>query len=61
MDRLLDIARRRGAAVLGLGVSGLAAAEYLLSSGVRPLYLLEQRRSRRQRCLSVEAHALSLR
>ena len=45
MDRLLDIARRRGAAVLGLGVSGLAAAEYLLSSGVRPLYLLEQRRS----------------
>ncbi len=45
MDRLLDIAKQRGAAVLGLGISGRSAAEHLLSHGVRPLYLLEERRS----------------
>ena len=44
MDQLLGIAKERGAAVLGLGVSGLAAAEYLLLRGVRPLYLVEEKR-----------------
>ena len=45
MDRLLDIAMQRGAVVLGLGVSGRAAADYLLSQGVRPLYLMEEKPS----------------
>ena len=43
MDHLLDLARRRGAAVLGLGISGQSAASYLLDRGVRPLYLIEER------------------
>lgn len=42
MDRLTLLARARGAAVLGLGVSGIAAARYLLTLGVCPLYLIEE-------------------
>ena len=42
MAQLVPVARARGAAVLGLGISGLAAAQYLLSEKVSPLYLIEE-------------------
>ncbi len=46
MDRLALLARSRGAAVLGLGISGIAAARYLLNLGIPHLYLIEERESR---------------
>ncbi len=42
MAQLVALAKARGAAVLGLGISGTVAAQYLLSRGVSPLYLIEE-------------------